>query len=142
MNPVEIEDVASRFLHARRTARRLPRAGVQGFYNVWPAFARTEFERLAADNKPMLRFYPTPRDIDEMLEAMRWIQWLPEATRHLVWMRADRHDWVSIGKRFGCSGKTAWRHWRYAMMHIAMQVNQEHQHQQLQHQGGALRLKA
>jgi len=28
------------------------------------------------------------------------------------------------------------------MMHIAMQVNQEHQRQQLQHQGGALRLKA
>jgi len=31
---------------------------------------------------------------------MRWVQWLEEEQRHLVWMRAKRYDWHTIGRRF------------------------------------------
>ena len=38
------EDVAARFAEAAETGRRLPRVKVQGYFNVWPAFAREVWE--------------------------------------------------------------------------------------------------
>jgi len=50
--------VAQRFIEAARTARRLPPVRVQGYFSVWPAFVRTEYERMAGDDPPRLRFPP------------------------------------------------------------------------------------
>ena len=79
-----VDDVANRFTEAARTARRLPPVRVQGYFSVWPAFVRTEYERLAGDDAPPLRFPPSPKEVDQMLEVMRWVQWLDVDQRKLV----------------------------------------------------------
>ena len=120
----DVDDVANRFSEAARTARRLPRVRVQGYFSVWPAFVRTEYERLACDDPLPLRFPPTPKDVDLMLETMRWIQWLEVEHRKLVWMRADNYDWNEIGRRFGCCRSTAWRRWQVAISLVAARLNE------------------
>ena len=64
--------VASRFAEAARTARRLPPVRVQGHFNVWPPFVRTEAEVLCAEDPPPRRFPPSPAEIERMLVTMRW----------------------------------------------------------------------
>ena len=58
-----------------------------------------------------------------MLETMRWVQWLEEEQRHLVWMRAKRYEWHQIGRRFACDRNTAARRWKKAMQLVADKLN-------------------
>ena len=113
------DTVAARLEEAANTGRRLPPVRVQGYYTVWPVFVRQEWETLAADEKVYRPFPPSPKDIDRMLEVMRWVQWLEVEQRHLVWMRAKRYGWREIGIRFACCTKTAQRHWQKAMQTLA-----------------------
>jgi hypothetical protein len=117
------DDVASRFIDAARTARRLPPVRVQGYFNVWPAFVRTEYERLAGEDVPVLRFPPSPKDVEHMLEVMQWVQWLEVEQRHLVWMRAERYRWDDIARRFGCAARTAQRRWDAAIDIVVVQLS-------------------
>ena len=117
------DTVAARLEEAANTGRRLPPVRVQGYYTVWPVFVRQEWETLAADEKVYRPFPPSPKDIDRMLDVMRWVQWLDVEQRHLVWMRAKRYGWREIGIRFACCTKTAQRHWQKAMQTLADHLN-------------------
>jgi len=118
-----IEDVAARFAEAAETSRRLPRVTVQGYFNVWPAFARDAWEA-SPDNEHVYRpMPPSPQAIDRMLETMRWVIWLEEDARHLVWMRAKDIDWKIIARRLACHRSTAWRAWQKALATVADQLN-------------------
>lgn len=113
-----IDSLADRFVEAARTARRLPRVGVQGYASTWPIVI------LPDDAYPdPVRVYrlppPSPRDVEQMLEVMRWVQLLEQDERHLVWMRAKRYDWVEISKRFACDRTTAWRRWKRDLQIVA-----------------------
>ena len=105
------EDVAHRFEDAAVTARRLPSANVQGYFNNWPTIVRSAWEVLAAEDRVICRFPPTPKDVEDMLEVMRWVQWLEVEQRHLVWMRANRYGWRDICARFGMGRTSAWQLW-------------------------------
>ena len=118
-NPV----IAARLSEAADTARRLSPVRVQGYFNTWPQVVRKDWEVLAGEGHPPQPSPPTPREIDRMLETMRWVQWLEEDQRHLIWMRAKRCAWKVICKRFGCDRTTAWRRWRLALQEIAKQLN-------------------
>ncbi len=118
-----IEDVAERFDEAVRTGRKLPRVQVQGYFNVWPAFARDQWEAMGSEPVPC-RFPPEPQAIDRMMEVMRWMQWLEQEQRHLIWMRARQFDWKSICRRFGCDRSTAWRRWQRALSHVMEKLNE------------------
>lgn len=118
-----VESVANRFEEAACTARRLPPVRVQGYFNVWPAVVRSEWERMSADERPRQHFQPSPQEVDAMLEVMRWVQWLELDQRHLVWMRAKHYGWREIGIRFGCCTKTAQRHWAQALQVVTVQLN-------------------
>ena len=117
------DTVAARLEEAANTGRRLPPVRVQGYYTVWPVFVRQEWETLAADEKVYRPFPPSPKDIDRMLEVMRWVQGLEVEQRHLVWMRAKRYGWREIGIRFACCTKTAQRHWQKALQTLADHLN-------------------
>ena len=117
------DTVAARLEEAANTGRRLPPVRVQGYYTVWPVFVRQEWETLAADEKVYRPFPPSPKDIDRMLEVMRWVQWLEVEQRHLVWRRAKRYGWREIGIRFACCTKTAQRHWQKAVQTLADHLN-------------------
>jgi hypothetical protein len=117
------DQVADRFLDAAATARRLPPVKVQGYFNCWPALARSEWEAYSAEEAPRVRFPPAPEDIERMLETMRWVLWLEVEQRHLVWMRAKRYGWREIGIRFACCTRTAQRHWQMAIFEVVEQLN-------------------
>lgn len=116
--------VATRMAEAALTSRRLPRERALGYFSVWPAFVRAQWEGFATDEPPAYRsFPPSPAAIERMLEAMRWVQWLTVDQRHLVWMRAEDHEWDVIGKRFGCCRTTAWRRWQRALDIMVTRLN-------------------
>lgn len=117
------DTVAARLEEAANTGRRLPTVRVQGYYSVWPVFVRQEWETLAEDEKVYHASPPSPKDIDRMLEVMRWVQWLEVDQRHLLWMRAKHYGWREIGSRFACCTKTAQRRWQKALQTLADQLN-------------------
>lgn len=134
-----VDDVAARFEEAASTGRRLPPVRVQGYFNTWPPFVRKEWEAFAAANERVYRpFPPTPIDIERMLEAMRWVQWLEVERRHLVWMRAQRYGWREITIRFACDRSTAWRHWQgaLAMVVLHLELHRESQRSKAKSQAG------
>lgn len=118
-----IETVEVRFEEAASTGRRLPPVRVQGYFNTWPAFVRSQWEAFSADTREYRPFPPSPEDIDRMLETMQWVLWLEVEQRHLVWMRAKRYGWREIGIRFACDRTTAWRHWRFALQIVTDHLN-------------------
>lgn len=120
-----VEIVAARLVEAAETSHRLPPVRVQGYFNVWPEFVRREWETLANEDRDLRPLPPSPAAIERMLETMRWVQWLEEEQRHLVWMRADRYCWKDIGKRFGCVSRTVQRRWQRAMDCVAERLNGE-----------------
>jgi hypothetical protein len=120
-----LEAVAARFAEASRTARRLPPARVQGYFNVWPPIVRSPWERLSQEEEPLRWGPPSPQDVERMLEVMRWVQWLEVEQRHLVWMRADHYEWDQIGRRIGCCRQTAWRRWKGAMLSVVTCLNEQ-----------------
>jgi hypothetical protein len=97
---------------------------VQGYFNCWPAIKRMPWENLGAEPR-VYRFPPDPAAIDRMLETMRWVQWLEEEQRHLVWMRAQRYPWKDICCRFACDRTTAWRRWQTALELVAVHLRME-----------------
>ena len=123
--PWTTEDVANRFKDAAVTARRLPSANVQGYFNAWPTIVRCQWELLATEDRPVLRIPPSPKDIDDMLEVMRWVQWLEVEQRHLVWMRANRYGWRDICARFGMGRTSAWQLWHKCLKLLSERLNQE-----------------
>ena len=124
MNDWTVVDVQARFIEAVETAHRLPSARVQGYVNVWQALLRAAPERQAAEIG-VYHVQPTPDAIDRMMETMRWMQWLDQDLRHLVWMRADRYEWNEISKRFGCAVRTAQRRQNIALSIVAEHLNSE-----------------
>ena len=118
------ESVAARFEDAAVTSRRLPSASVQGYFSSWPTIVRCQWEMLATDERVVCRFPPSPKDVEDMLEVMLWVQWLEVEQRHLVWMRAKRHGWREIAIRFACCTKTAQRHWQQALQLMVDRLNE------------------
>lgn len=85
------EDVAARFAEAVETGRRLPRVKVQGYFNVWPAFAREVWESSPDDDHVYRSLPPSPQAIERMMETMRWVFW---------WRRSN-------GISSGCAPRTS-----------------------------------
>lgn len=117
-----VDMVAERFREAAQTARRLPKVTVQGYFNTWPAILRQPWETYSGDDV-LYRFPPDPAAIDRMEETMRWVLWLTEEQRHLVWMRAEERGWREICRRLGCDRTTAWRRWQKALSVVADHLN-------------------
>lgn len=116
------EAVAQRFEEAACTAHQLPRGRVPGYYNLWPAIRHRAWESYAAEHK-VYYFPPEPAAVERMLEAMRWVQWLPIPQRRLIWMRAEANDWRAICRHFQCARTTAWRRWSQALDLVAARLN-------------------
>ena len=119
------EEVAARFAEAVETGRRLPRVKVQGYFNVWPAFAREVWEFSPDDDHVYRPLPPSPQAIERMMETTRWVLCLEEDQRHLVWMRAKDIDWKVIVRRLACHRTTAWRRWQKALEVVATKLNSE-----------------
>ena len=117
-----VQAVADRFQEAAVTARRLPSAKVQGYASYWPEIQRQSWEGYA-DERIVLRFPASPSAIDRFGQTVRWLRWLDEDQRRLVWLRAQLVPWRETCKRTGLIRKTAWRRWQTSLAIIAVQLN-------------------
>ena len=122
-SPWTVEDVANRFAEAAWTAHRLPRMGPRGYFNPWMTTAFQVPDRYPDPERLYRPLPPSPQDVERMLEAMRWVQWLEVEQRHLVWMRAKRYGWRDITIRFACDRTTAWRRWQQALQIVVDRLN-------------------
>ena len=122
-SPWTVEDVANRFAEAAWTAHRLPRVGPRGYFNPWMTTAFQVPDRYPDPERLYRPMPPSPQDVERMLEAMRWVQWLEVEQRHLVWMRAKRYGWRDITIRFACDRTTAWRRWQQALQIVVNRLN-------------------
>ena len=122
-SPWTVEDVANRFAEAAWTAHRLPRVGPRGYFNPWMTTAFQVPDRYPDPERLYRPMPPSPQDVERMLEAMRWVQWLEVEQRHLVWMRAKRYSWRDITIRFACDRTTAWRRWQQALQIVVDRLN-------------------
>ena len=120
-----VDDVAARFADAAETAHKLPRVRPGGYFNPWMTLAMQVPERYPDPERLYRPMPPSPQAVERMLETMRWVLWLEEEERHLVWMRAERHRWRDICARFGCDRTTAWRRWQRALSIVADRLNGE-----------------
>lgn len=117
-----MQKVADRFQEAAVTARRLPSAKVQGYASFWPDIQRQSWEGYA-DERIVLRFAASPGAIDRFGETVRWLRWLNEDERRLIWLRAQYVPWKEISNRTGLIRKTAWRQWKHALAIITVRLN-------------------
>ena len=122
-SPWTVEDLANRFAEAAWTAHRLPRVGPRGYFNPWMTTAFQVPDRYPDPERLYRPMPPSPQDVERMLEAMRWVQWLEVEQRHLVWMRAKRYGWRDITIRFACDRTTAWRRWQQALQIVVDRLN-------------------
>ena len=122
-SPWTVEDLANRFAEAAWTAHRLPRVGPRGYFNPWMTTAFQVPDRYPDPERLYRPMPPSPQDVERMLEAMRWVQWLEVEQRHLVWMRAKRYSWRDITIRFACDRTTAWRRWQQALQIVVDRLN-------------------
>ena len=119
--------IARRFEDAVDTARRLPKVAITGYFNSWPEIVRRSWEVDSHDHKPYPTYPPTGREMDRMMETMRWIQLLDdEEDRHLIWDHAKGRSRNEIARRRGISRTTAWRRWQAALMRIVDALNHGH----------------
>jgi hypothetical protein len=118
-----VDDVAARFSDAAHTSYRLPPVRVQGYASPWMSLAMQVPNRYPDPERVYRPMPPGPEAVERMLETMRWVQWLEEEQRHLVWMRAKRYEWHQIGRRFACDRNTAARRWKKAMQLVADKLN-------------------
>ena len=122
--PWTVENVANRFAEAAWSAHRLPRVGPRGYFNPWMTTAFQVPDRYPDSERLYRPMPPSPQDVERMLEAMRWVQWLEVEQRHLVWMRAKRYGWRDITIRFACDRTTAWRRWQQALQIVVDRLNE------------------
>lgn len=122
MSEWSMQQVADRFHEAAVTARRLPPAKVQGHASYWPDIQRQSWEGYA-DERIVLRFAASPGAIDRFGETVRWLRWLDEEQRRLIWLRAQYVPWREICTRTGLIRKTAWRRWQHALVLVTVHLN-------------------
>lgn len=117
-----IEQIADRFQEAAATSHQLPAARLASYATSWPEIARQSWEGYA--DAPRMRLPPaSPDAIDRFIETTRWLQWLEEEQRLLIWARARFVPWRVICQRRNCPRQTAWRHWKHALTLIVVQLN-------------------
>ena len=118
-----VDEVAARFAEAAEIAHKLRRVRPGGYFNPWMTLAMQVPERYPDPERLYRPMLPSPQDVERMLEAMRWVQWLEVEQRHLVWMRAKRYGWRDITIRFACDRTTAWRRWQQALQIVVDRLN-------------------
>jgi len=115
--------VEARFRDAVETLKRLPAESIHGYISAWPPILREAIEVMQME--PVVRLGPPmPEQIDEMHEVvLKWIVWLEEDERKLVWLRAEKVRWKVISWKIGCDRTTAWRKYKLALTKVATILN-------------------
>lgn len=120
--------VAARIREAALTLRHLDNLNCHdipsGFRSSLKGVVRNHDEAYGYHRLSVQPDTPDPAEIQRADEVMEWTgQWLELWERNLVWARAFHAPWKKIERTLDCSRTTAWRHWIFALMKIAVHLN-------------------
>ena len=122
MNP-SIQPLANRYREAWQTARRVPTGDHLGHSGYWPEIIPNRWEVYRGEEKPIKRQPPPPDAVDRMIECMRWLRWLDDDERKLIWLRAADTPWRKISQQTGLPRTTAQRHWKQILAKIGVHLS-------------------
>ena len=118
-----VEELGQRFREAWLVARRVPSGIHLGYSAYWPEFNPNRWEVYhVEDARPKLP-EPSAESVDRMIECMRWMRWLSEDDRELIWLRASGMPWREIAKSTGVPRTTVSRHWHRALLQVILRLN-------------------
>lgn len=118
-----VEQLAKRYREAWVISRRVPSGLQLGYSAYWPEFNPNRWEVYHSEG---IRAKPEPVSadgVDRMVECMRWLRWLSEDERELVWMRASGMSWRDIASSSGIPRTTVSRHWHRALLQVILSLN-------------------
>ena len=121
---MDVHELAKRYREAWLVARKVPSGIHLGHSSFWPEAHPNRWEVYHAEDVKIKPVSPSADSIDRMVECMRWLRWLSEDERQLVWLRASGLPWRDIAGETGLPRMTASRHWRKALMQVILRQNQ------------------
>ena len=72
----------------------------------WPDVVRLSSDSYPDEKTKTRDAVPDPAAIDRMEEVLRWLLWMEDGERKLVWLRAERITWRQLETRDGRSRET------------------------------------
>ena len=119
-----VEQLAKRYREAWVISRRVPSGLQLGYSTYWPEFNPNRWEVYHSEG---IKAKPEPVSadaVDRMVECMRWLRWLSEEERELVWMRASGLPWRVIAEELKVNRKTPMTRWNRAMNRLKIHLLQ------------------
>lgn len=121
---MDIKELGKRYREAWLVAYRVPSGLNLGHSSFWPEIKPNRWEVYHSEDVKFKPSPPSAEAIDRMVECMRWLRWVNEDERQLIWLRASGLSWRDIAEVAGLSRMTASRHWRKALMQVILRQNQ------------------
>ena len=112
------EKVAQRFEECVWVLHRMPDGGGSSSIGYWPKIIYTQQELNRQPPRP-LRLRPLPDAIDRCEETLKWILYVREEYRNIIWLRAYRTPWREISRQTGFTRTSAQRYWVGELREVA-----------------------
>ena len=113
-----INMVAKRFEEAVDVLQILPDPGYLGYSSRWPDMLYLPRE-IARQTPKRMRLSATPQQVTRMIDTCRWVSFVNEGARHLIWQRAEGLPLRMIAQCIGVSRSTVHKRWRKNLQIIA-----------------------
>ncbi|MCW7552989.1 DUF6362 family protein [Endozoicomonas gorgoniicola] len=117
------DELKYRYREAWVTSRRMSSGINLGHSAYWPEFNPNRWEVYHSDGIKPKRPQPSAESVDRLVECMRWLRWLSEEERKLVWLRASGLPWREIALATGIPRTTVFRHWHKALLQVILRLN-------------------
>ena len=124
---MDVNELAKRYREAWLVARRVPSGQRLGYSAFWPGINPNRWEVYRIDGETPKPMPPSADAVDRMVECMRWLRWLDEQERELVWLRASGLPWRVIAEQQGLNRKTPYTRWRKAVNRVLIHLQQKKQ---------------
>lgn len=119
---MDVKELEQRYREAWLLSRRVPSGIHLGHSTYWPEFNPNRWEVYHAEGAVSKPTPPSADAVERMVECMRWLRWLDEDERRLVWLRASGLPWRMIAEGLGVNRKTPYSHWNKAMNRILIHI--------------------
>ncbi len=119
---MDVNDLAKRYREAWLVARRVPYGINLGHASYWPEFNPNRWEVYNSEDVRIKPAPPSADAVDRMVECMRWLRWLSEEERELIWLRASGMSWRLIAEELKLNRKTPVTRWNKAMNRLNIQL--------------------
>ncbi len=119
-----IEELRDRYREAWLVARRVPSGINLRHTSYWPELNPNRWEVYRREGGKTKSSPPSADAVDRMIECMRWLRWLSEEERELVWLKASGLPWKIIADQLGVNRKTPVVRWNKAMNRVKIHLLQ------------------